>query len=83
MRIFSFKADRTELSADNKAGTLQPPHASLESSNISTKVDHQQSLSCKFFILLLVFRRKDLCEAKHDVVCVRNFAQNWTIWGGG
>ena len=32
---------------------------------------------------LLVFRRKDLCEAKHDVVCVRNFAQNWTILGGG
>ena len=31
---------------------------------------------------LLVFRRKDLCEAKHDVVCVLNFAQNWTIWGG-
>ena len=30
----------------------------------------------------LVFRRKDLCEAKHDVVCVWNFAQNWTIWGG-
>ena len=32
---------------------------------------------------LLVFRRKDLCEAKHDVVCVWNFAQNWTLWGGG
>ena len=32
---------------------------------------------------LLVFRRKDLCEAKHDVVCVWNFAQNWKIWRGG
>ena len=30
----------------------------------------------------LVFRRKDLCEAKHDVVCLK-FCSNLTIWGGG
>ena len=31
---------------------------------------------------LLVFRRKDLCEAKHDVVCLK-FCSNLTILGGG
>ena len=31
---------------------------------------------------LLVFRRKDLCEAKHDVVRLK-FCSKLTIWGGG
>ena len=55
-------------------GRLEAEHTL---SLLFVSIDHEAELT------LLVFRRKDLCEAKHDVVCLKfcskldNFAGGW------
>ena len=68
------------------------PKRSIERLNYKDlEVPEDDEFICKFTYsdkaqfnmkILLVFRRKDLCEAKHDVVCVK-FCSNLTLWGGG
>ena len=51
----------------------------------SISKDHQMLQHYQLLVeilFLLVFRRKDLCEAKHDVVCLK-FCSKLDNFGGG
>ena len=61
MQTLVFSMDIGTLHLGDETGVTHHPMSVVFSGGV---------ISNELNFLLLVFRRKDLCEAKHDVVCV-------------